>query len=54
MGNAVGKGSGRVITTGLGVILGAALGDHIETSGRPLAVPAPCSAANSKAPIRTK
>lgn len=34
MGNAIGKGAGRAVTTGLGVILGAAVGDHIETDGR--------------------
>lgn len=34
VGNALGKGSGRALATGVGVIGGAALGNHIELDGR--------------------
>lgn len=34
VGNALGNGSGRAIATGVGLIGGAALGNHIETDGR--------------------
>jgi uncharacterized protein YcfJ len=34
-GNAVGKGAGKALTTGIGIIGGAILGDHVENDGRP-------------------
>jgi uncharacterized protein YcfJ len=34
VGNALGKGSGNVLATGLGVIGGAILGDHVQNDGR--------------------
>lgn len=34
VGNALGKGSGRALATGVGLIGGAALGNHVETDGR--------------------
>jgi uncharacterized protein YcfJ len=34
MGNAVGKGAGRALTTGIGIIGGAIVGDHVENDGR--------------------
>jgi uncharacterized protein YcfJ len=34
MGNAVGKGAGKALTTGIGIIGGAVMGDHIENDGR--------------------
>ena len=35
LGNAVGKGAGNAIATGVGLMGGAVLGNHIETDGRP-------------------
>lgn len=35
MGNAVGKGAGNALATGLGIIGGAVIGDHVENDGRP-------------------
>ena len=35
VGNAVGKGAGNAIATGVGLMGGAVLGNHIETDGRP-------------------
>jgi len=35
MGNAVGKGAGKALTTGIGIIGGAVVGDHVENDGRP-------------------
>jgi hypothetical protein len=35
LGNSVGKGSGNAIATGVGLLGGAVLGNHIETDGRP-------------------
>lgn len=34
IGNAVGKGAGRALTTGIGIMGGAVLGDHVENDGR--------------------
>jgi hypothetical protein len=34
MGNAMGKGGGRALATGLGIFGGAMLGDHIQNDGR--------------------
>lgn len=34
-GNAVGKGAGRALATGIGIIAGAAVGNNIESNGRP-------------------
>ncbi len=34
-GNAVGKGAGNALATGIGIIGGAIVGNHIETDGRP-------------------
>ena len=34
MGNAIGKGTGRALTTGIGIIGGAVVGDHVENDGR--------------------
>ena len=34
-GNAVGKGAGKALTTGVGIMAGAILGNQIETNGRP-------------------
>jgi uncharacterized protein YcfJ len=34
MGNAVGKGAGKALSTGIGIIGGAVVGDHIENDGR--------------------
>jgi uncharacterized protein YcfJ len=33
-GNAIGKGAGRALTTGIGIIGGAIVGDHVENDGR--------------------
>lgn len=38
LGNTIGHGMGRAAATGLGVVAGAAVGDSVETRGRPQAV----------------